>query len=180
MPFAPDQHPVQALATHRADETLHYRVGAWRLQRCGEDLDLSTRRDFGKVQAVFGIVIADQLLGSLTERRRLAQLLSYPLVRRMASHPQLDYPPRTQFDDDEGKQRAEEYIRDLDEIAGPDRLGLVVQERRPGLPRRSRWPRLMHVFLDDAFADMYPQFQQLASNAFSTPQPVLPSRFPTK
>ena len=58
------------------------------------------------------------------------------------------------------------------EIASPDVVNVVLQEGVPGLP--SLLAYLGHVLLDGAFADFDPQFEQFSTDAFCTPQEILP------
>jgi hypothetical protein len=46
--------------------------------------------------------------------------------------------PRFQFDDEEGKERTEQEISDLQEITGPHISSVIMQEGRPLLPSRAR------------------------------------------
>ena len=78
-----------------------------------------------------------------------------------------------QFDDDKDEDRAKEQVVDHGEVTGPDVLGVVLQEGAPGLTAGGRWPELVQVLLDGAFADVDPEFEQFTVNAFGTPQPVL-------
>lgn len=80
MRLVPNQEPVQTLAADRTDEPFANGIGTRGLKRGGDDIDPSTRRDIGKVDAVLIIIIADQMLGALTEGRHVAQLLGHPLV----------------------------------------------------------------------------------------------------
>src|ERR1017187_4370249 len=58
------------------------------------------------------------------------------------------------------------------EIAGPDRV--ISQECGPGLSAaRTCGPRASHVSLDRALRDADAELQELASNPFGTPEPVL-------
>jgi hypothetical protein len=85
----------------------------------------------------------------------------------------VDDPPCPQLGDDEREERPEPDIGNLHEIAGPDLADVVAQERRPGLPIMRRRARLVHVALDRALRDRDPEFEQLAPDAVSAPQPVV-------
>ncbi len=63
--------------------------------------------------------------------------------------------------------------RHLDEIAGPDGRRSRVQEGRPGRSGAPRRTDLIDIFLNAALADVQPQFQQFATDAFRAPEPIL-------
>src|SRR5579885_1167716 len=66
----------------------------------------------------------------------------------------------------------EEQVIGLYKIASPDGLGMIVEKGSPGLPVRTRLTNSSHITLDGAFADGNTQFQQFASDALGSPQPV--------
>jgi hypothetical protein len=66
---------------------------------------------------------------------------------------------RLQFDDEEGKERTEEEIGDLQEITSPNTLRMIAQKGRPGLSSWSRETSLPHVLLDGSLAHMYAQLE---------------------
>src|SRR5438034_8887407 len=78
-----------------------------------------------------------------------------------------------QFDDEEGKQRAEEEISDLQEIACPHLSSMIAQECRPILSSWPRDPHLPHVFLARSFTHAHTQLEQLTMDAFGSPEPVV-------
>jgi hypothetical protein len=80
----------------------------------------------------------------------------------------MDHFSRLQFDDEEGKQRAEEEISDLQEIAGPHLSSMIAQECRPILSSRSRDAHLPHVFLDRSLTHAHTQLEQLTADAFGS------------
>jgi len=63
----------------------------------------------------------------------------------------------------------------LYEVTRPDVLGVIVQERLPGLARRAWWADLMEVFEDSPLAHPPAQFAQLTPQPLGTPQPVFTS-----
>ncbi len=66
----------------------------------------------------------------------------------------VDHSARLQFENEEGKQRAKEEIRDGKKVAGPDLFGMIVQEGGPVLSSSSRCASRPHVLLNGAFADV--------------------------
>src|SRR5664279_4159760 len=80
------------------------------------------------------------------------------------------------FDDEEQKDRAEEYIIGLQKIASPDLRRMVGQEGRPRLssvPRRDFSSSLVHVTSDGASVDLQAEFEQLTPNALGSLSPIL-------
>jgi hypothetical protein len=55
-----DQHPVQALTTHRADEALGESVGPWSPDRGADDPDALRPEDLVKTRGELGISVPDQ------------------------------------------------------------------------------------------------------------------------
>ncbi len=80
------------------------------------------------------VIITDEILGSLSIRSRLPQLLCGPSVGRKSCHPDMHDLPRGQFDEEKRKERAKEEIGDLQEIAGPESSSVMLEEGRPLLP----------------------------------------------
>src|SRR5215468_1294890 len=70
--------------------------------------------------------------------------------------------------DSSGKQ-----IVALHKITDPDSLSMIVEKSSPGSPMRSRLMHPPHITLDGPLADASTQFQQFASDAFGSPQPIL-------
>ena len=76
--------------------------------------------------------------------RELPQLVRGLLARWSSSHPDMCDLARAQVDDEESEDRAKPDIVGLDEVAGPDLICVVAQERRPVLAhgRGPRTPRM--------------------------------------
>jgi hypothetical protein len=70
--------------------------------------------------ALLLIIVPDEKTRSRAKRRRFAQLLCHPGIRRMACHIDMHHPPRLQLDDHEDQDTAEEGIIRLQEITRPD------------------------------------------------------------
>jgi len=64
-------------------------------------------------------------------RRGLAQVLGDSGVGGMPRHADVDDPPRTEVDDEEGAEGPEAHVDDRQEVAGPDVMGVVMQEGSP-------------------------------------------------
>ncbi len=124
--------------------------------------------------AVLAVVVADAVPGALVEGRGLAQLLGHPSVSRMARHPDVHHAARPEFDDAERDEQPESEGDDLEEVTGPNRIGVVAQEGRPGLPVTggSRRARGAHVPLDRALAHTDAQLAEFPAEPLGTPPPV--------
>lgn len=85
----------------------------------------------------------------------------------------MDNLARAEFSDDEGEERLEEHVRQLQEVAGPDVVGVIPEERGPCLTRRFWWAPLSHVPLNRARGNLDANLQQFTSNALSGPESVL-------
>ncbi len=81
--------------------------------------------------------------------------------------------PRAELRDEEREERSEEDIADLEEVAGPDILGVVPEERGPGPTTWAPWPRLAHIPLNCPLRNLDIEFQQFALHALDTPQAVV-------
>ncbi len=121
--------------------------------------------------------LSSRKLRPLPERRRVAKLLRDPRLRWSARHRDMHHALCIHVDDEEREDGTEPDIVHLQEIAGPDRV--VSQECPPALSAvRSRWPRASQVPLDRALRDANAEPQELASNAFGSPEAVLDCNAP--
>jgi len=85
----------------------------------------------------------------------------------------MDHPSRVEFDDEKGKERTKEEIRDLQEVASPDICRVITQKGRPLLSSWLGSANEPHVLLDGALADMNIQFQEFPTNPLSSPEAIL-------
>jgi hypothetical protein len=74
-------------------------------------------------------------------------------------------PPVVQ--DNKAKQHPERNHQNDEKIDGGNRLGVIAQERPPGLRRRTPGPR--HIFRHCCLGDIDPEFEQLTVNAGRSP-----------
>ena len=79
------------------------------------------------------VVVANEEARPLAERGCLPQLLGHPVITWTSCHPEMHQATRLQLHDNEDKDSAEEEVIGLQEIAGPDILGMVAHKGRPGL-----------------------------------------------
>lgn len=82
---------------------------------------------------------------------------------------------RAELYDDEGKQRSEAQIVELQKVARLNALGMVLEEGRPRLTTQARRPGLAHIPLDGPLRDLNADFEQLTVNAIGAPQSVVGS-----
>ena len=85
----------------------------------------------------------------------------------------MDHSARFEFDDEERKERAKEQVCHLQEIASPHVLCVIAQECRPVLSCWSRDANVSHIFLDGPLTHVNIQLEQLPTDAFGSPKPVV-------
>ena len=129
---------IQALSPNTAQKALIDRIGARFVIRCFENLNAACCCHTSETGPKLTIMIADEVLRRLSIGSRLPQLLRGPSVGRKSCHTHVDNFPRFQFGDEEGKERTEQEISDLQEITGPNISSVIMQEGRPLLPSRAR------------------------------------------
>src|SRR5207248_4593359 len=100
-----------------------------------------------EIRAEFPIVIPNQIFWCLSKWSRFAQLLRHPRIGRISRHIHMHDLARLQLDEEESKERTEEEIRDLEEIAGPHLCSMIAQESPPVLSTGSLWANLLHILL---------------------------------
>jgi len=121
-----DEQMIEALSPHPAQEALTDGIGSGCLNRRLKNLDATCGRHTSKARSEFAIVIPYQVLWRLSIGGGFSQLLGDPKIGWRACHAHLDNLARFQFDNEEGKQRAEEEIGDREKVAGPDLLCMSV------------------------------------------------------
>jgi hypothetical protein len=154
-----DEHVIQALSTHTAKIPFTDGIRSRSLIRCSENLDVTCFRSPRETHPKLAIMITDEVLRSRAIGGGLPQLLCGPSVARTSCDAHINHLPRVQEGVEEGEERTEEYVGDLQEITGPDLPGMSVKEGRPVLPTWSSRVHLSHLFLDSAFADSNTQLE---------------------
>ncbi len=118
------------------------------------------------------VVIANDHIGTLAERRDITKLLCRPLFSRCSRNPNVNDFAGLDVDHEESEQRPKPNVIDLQEIAGPN--GMVRQKCLPALTIRWRWrTSASHVSLDRAFGDGDPQLEKFAADALGSPEAIL-------
>jgi len=108
-----DQEVIQAFSPHTSQKTFTDGICARRSVRCSKHLYATRFCHARKILPEFAIIIPDQIFWGLPIRRGLPQLLRDPGIGGRAGHIYMNHPPRLQFDEEKGKKRTEEKIRDL-------------------------------------------------------------------
>ncbi len=121
-----DEQMIEALTPHTAQETLTDGIGSRSAIRGFEYLDATCLRNPCKAHPKLAIVIPDEVLRPHTKGGGFPKLLCRPSVGGRSCDADVDHLPGVQEGVEEGKQRAEEEIRDRQEVARPDLLGMRV------------------------------------------------------
>ena len=154
-----DEQMIEALTPYTAEEALTDGIRPRGVIRSFENLDVTRRSNPSEAHTKFAVVITDEVLRSHTKGGGEPSLLCSPSVSGIACHADVDHSARVQFDNEEGKKRAEEEVSDRKKIAGPDLLSMRVQE---GVPLLSSWPcsaHGSHVLLNSPLADVKTQLE---------------------
>ena len=125
---------IQTFASGAAKESFADRVHQWRLNRRSQYFHTCALRNAIELSSELVVIIANDELGSLTERRDVPKLLSCPFSGWRASDTNVHNSPRIDVDHEECEDGPEPDIVGLQEIAGPNCM--VFQERSPSLAAR--------------------------------------------
>ena len=154
-----DQQVVETCLSHTSQEAFTNRIGSGSVKRYVKNLNRTGYRHPSETGPKFAIVIADQILRCLPKGRGFSELLGHPGISRGTSDADMDYPSGLELDDEKCEKRPKEEIRDLQEIAGPDICGVIVQKGHPLLPSWLWCADGSHILLNGALADVNAQFQ---------------------
>ncbi len=121
-----DEQVIKTLAPHTPQKTLTDGIRSWGVRRSCENLAATCPGNPREARPKLTIVITDEMLWPYTIGRRFPLLLCGPRVSGRSCDADVDHFARVQFDDEEGKQRAEEEIGDGEKVAGPDLFGTIV------------------------------------------------------
>ena len=135
------------------------------------DFHSGTLRHSVEFSAELAVVIANEHIGTLAERRNIAKLLRRPLFSRCSRDSNVNDFAGLDVDHEESEQWPKPNVIDLQEIAGPNRV--VREKRLPTLPMRRRWStHFPDVSLNRAFGDGDPELEKLTSDTFGSPEAV--------
>ena len=160
-----DQEVIQAFSSHASQKTFTDSICLWGSIRRSKYLDATRCCDACETRPEFAIIIPNEICGRLPIRSRLPQLLRNPGIGRRSRHIHMDDLPRLQFDEEKGKKRTEEEIRDLQKITGPHLCSMIAQEGFPALSTGSFWANVLHILLDGPFTHPNIQLEELTPNA---------------
>src|ERR1051326_2646135 len=105
-----DQQVIETLPAHAPQKAFAVCVGTRSAERCSQKLDPSSLRHPVKEHTKLAVVVMDQESGCLSIGRCFPELLRNPSIGGMTSHSDMQDFSTLQFNDEEGKQRAEEEI----------------------------------------------------------------------
>ncbi len=115
---------IEALTPYTAEESLTDGMRARGVRRGFKNLNVTRLRNPSEANAKLAVVIMDEVLRPHTKGGGFPKRFGSPSVGGRSCHADVDHFARVQFDDEEGEQRVEEEIRDREEVAGPDLLGM--------------------------------------------------------
>ncbi len=123
---------IQAFAANRSDQTLNVWILPGRTPRRDDLFNTHVRNAILEMISVDAVSITNQEPRRRIIGKRLYDLLSRPLGRRMGGHVEVNKHPSIMAKDHEGEQYAESSCRNREEVDGHDVLQVVVQKRSPG------------------------------------------------
>lgn len=171
--FLEDQEVIQAFSSHTSQKAFTDGIRLWGSVRRSKDVDAARGCYSREFRPEFAIIIPDQIIWRVSIGSRFSQLLRYPGIAGRARHIDMNDLSRLQLDDEERKKRAEEEVRDLQEIACPYFCRMVAQERFPGLSTQPFAADGSHIFLNRAFTHPNIEFEKLTANTFRSPEPIV-------
>src|ERR1700758_499596 len=119
------------------------------------------------------IAVAQQVARGLVEGERFSQLLSRPLRGGVGGHIAVENAPAVMSQHQKHVKNLEAKGGHSEEVDRDQLLGVILQERAPGL--RRRLAAAHHVFAYAALPDVDAQLEQLPVNAGCTPTRILPA-----
>jgi hypothetical protein len=154
-----DEQVIEALSPHAAHKPFTDGIGSRCLIGRFQDLDAAGCGHASETGSKLVITITDEVLRSHPIGRGLPQLLRGPSIGGRSCDVDVNHSPRVVFDNEEGEQRTEEEVSDWQKVAGPDLLGMRLQEGLPGLSSWSGGAHGSHILLNGALADMKTQLE---------------------
>ena len=171
MLYAKDDGVIQAFASDATKESFANRIHQGHLNRCTQYLHPSALRNAIEFGPKFVVVIANDELGSFTERRDIPKLLGRPFRSWRTSNANVHNSLRIDIHDEERKDWPKPNIVSLQEIARPNRM--VSQECSPSLAAiKVGRSGLGHVTLDCALRDSDAEFQEFAAYSLRAPEDI--------
>ena len=173
MVFAQDKDVVQAFAAHTSEEAFADRVTVRRGRRDSDDGRSAADGDSIKDATELTVIVSNEEPRTVVERHRFAKLLSGPLVRRVSSDVAVNDLAAIETYDEEREDRSESEVIQLQEVASPDLILMILKKGLPCLPATTIWPDAPNVLLDRSFADSEPELEEFPSNSLAAPSMVV-------
>jgi hypothetical protein len=140
-----DQQPVQTLGPHRPDPPLGDRVGVWRLDRRGDDLDPVGGEDVVKAARELAVTVTNEEprpTGTFSVHRELACSLDHPGPVRMVGDAGESNSPVWGSMSNKTERVLRHTVATVKQVGGHDGRGLRAKQCSPGGGRPSRcWPK---------------------------------------
>src|SRR6266545_6211312 len=167
-----DDDVVETFSAQGADQSLRDGVRLRRTNGRRDSVDADALSALSKLGAIDGIPIAEQMAGFPAPWCGLDELPPHPSCRRVGCHVDMHQLASAVGDEYQHVQRLERQRGHRQQIGGPKVVSMVAQERAPGLTGWARW-FAPAIASNRATADHDAQLQQLASDPFGAPQPVV-------
>src|ERR1700730_8062500 len=145
MALIEDEHVVQAFSTQRSHPALGDRVCLWRPERCADLGDPESREPSVDDRTRAPATIVDEnARGRPTPAAELDDLPACPFGRRMPRRLDVENFPVGVINNEEDIKRLKEDRPYAEEVAGPNRRRVLLEERAP-TRRRLPIPRTTHI-----------------------------------
>ena len=129
--FMKDEEVIQAFSPHAPQKAFADGIRSWSSVRRSKYFDATRCCHPCKTLPEFAVIISNQIARPFPIRSCFSQLLRHPGIGGRSRHIHVNHLPRFQVDDEEGEERTEEEITDLQEIAGPHLCRMIAQESPP-------------------------------------------------
>lgn len=117
---------ILAFASHTAHETFAHRIGARRTIWNLHNLNPARFRLPIKLNSKLAILIANQIFWSKTLGCGCAQFLRHPFRSGVARDSEMNYGPRTEFDQEKDEGLVQKQIHDRQKIAAPHFMRMIL------------------------------------------------------
>ena len=165
------EHMVQALAPDRTNHALDVGPLPGGSRGAPHFLDAHVSHLSPEGIAEDSIAVSQQIARKLIKGERFSQLLSGPLRGGVGGHVAVENAPAVMSQHQKHVKNLEANSGHSKEVDRDQLLGVILQERAPGL--RRRLAAAHHVFADAGFADVDAELEQLTVNAGCTPTRIL-------
>src|ERR1700691_687397 len=170
MPFAQEEHPVEAFGAERPDEPFGIGVRLRCPPRRAQDLDpLGPEylvEDWAEPLVPVMYQVADRVVASFSRLGQVPGDFGAPGgVGGAVGHPTDEDPPRVQVDEEENVEGLQANGLDGEEVTGDDRRGLGSHELAPGLALCRGSALLGHDSPDARGGDLGTELLELPSEA---------------